>query len=1013
MGLKQDKAENMPTNTVLDFVKVEILYITIIQIARRSTMEKLEIGDVYEGFQLLEEKNIDEINSIGRLFYHNKSGARLFHLQNDDSNKVFSVSFRTPPSDSTGLPHILEHAVLCGSRKFPLKDPFIQLAKGSLNTYLNAMTFSDKTMYPVASQNNKDFLNLMDVYLDAVFYPGIYNGPETFMQEGWHYELNNPDDPIIIKGVVYNEMKGVFTSPEQILFRKIEESLFPDTAYRFESGGDPEVIPDLTYEQFLNFHKTYYHPSNSYMYLYGDGDLMEYLRFIDEEYLDKFSKIEVSSDIDIQTSFEQCKEVAEVYSVSIDEGVSDKTFISKNYVVGGSENAEMVLAFTILNYILLGTPAAPLKKALIEAGIARDVFGSFNSSIRQPVFSIVIKNSNRESKEVFLKVIEDTLTELVEKGIDKKIIEAAINIHEFKLREADYGQKPKGLVYNIQCMDSWLYNKEPWIHLEYEESLNNIKTALDTNYFETLIEEYILNNFHSSLIILEPERGLVNKKQREEDRTLKEYKTQLSEGEITELIKSNQKLEKYQSRPETEEELLSIPLLDREDIRKEIEEIQLNETINQGVKVLHHPDFTNKIAYVNLFFDTTSVPQELIPYITLLISLLGSINTRNYGYEELSNLININTGGISAGINTYSLRYSDELYLPKLVIQSSALTKNLTQLFNLLIELVNRTEFDDISRIREVIEESQSRLEMTIFDRGHVIAGIRVSSYFSPLGKYIEKTGGISYYMFISDLVKKFAEKQEEISENLKKVSELIFNKNNILISVTSEDKDFELVDKEISLLIEALPDNKLEDCKYSFEFDSKNEGLLTASKVQYVSKGNNFKKLGYEYSGHMQVLRTIIGLDYLWDRVRIAGGAYGSLVKFSKNGNFLFSSYRDPNLSETLQVYNDMYNYVKDFNADEREMRKYIIGTISNMDAPLSPPMKGDKALTQYIRGITSDELQEERTQVLNTTAEDIRGYGKLLEEAMKGNYLCVLGNEDKIQNNKDQFEGFVRVFQ
>ncbi len=974
---------------------------------------EFEIYNTYNGFQLLEEKKINEINSTGRLFYHNKSGARLFHLQNDDSNKVFSISFRTPPSDDTGLPHILEHSVLCGSRKFPLRDPFVELAKGSLNTYLNAMTFSDKTMYPVASQNDKDFINLMDVYLDAVLYPNIYKGPETFMQEGWHHELNDPEDPIIIKGVVYNEMKGVFTSPEQVLFRKIEESLFPDTVYRFESGGDPEAIPNLTYEQFLDFHKTYYHPSNSYIYLYGDGNLAEHLKFIDEKYLNEFDKKEIDSDIGIQTQFDKRREITETYSISADEGLEDKTFISQNYVVGRSEDAEMVLAFTILNYILLGPPAAPLKKALIEAGIAKDVFGSFNSSIRQPTFSIVIKNSNREDKELFLKVIEDTLTDLVKKGIDKKIIEAAINIHEFKLREADFGHQPKGLVYNIQCMNSWLYDKKPWFHLEYEKSLDRIKSALKTNYFEALIRRYVLNNPHSSLIILEPERGLASKRQKEEEKMLGEYKKQLNENEIQQLIDTNQKLEQHQSRGDTEEELLSIPLLDIEDIEKEIEHIELNETIIKDVKVLHHPTFTNEIAYINLLFDTTSVPQHLIPYVALLTSLLGKISTKNYTYDKLSNLIDINTGGICSRIGTYSLQQGYDKFLPKFAVRSSALVKNLKQLFNLLGELVNNTEFNEVNRIKEVIEESQSRLEMVIFDKGHVIAGTRVNSYFSSIGKYIEETSGISYYMFISDLAKNFTEKQEDILENLKKVFELIFNKNNVLVGVTSENKDFESIRERIDSFVESLSNDKLEKRDYSFDLAPKNEGLLTSGKVQYVAKGNNFRKLGYEYSGHMQVLSTIVGLDYLWNRVRVVGGAYGSLVRLNRNGNLLFSSYRDPNLSETLQVYDDMHSYIENFDANEREMRKYIIGTISSMDAPLSPSMRGEKAVNQYISGITPDELQKERTQVLNTTPEDIRQYAGLLGEAMQENYLCVLGNEDKIQHNKEQFGNLVKVFQ
>ena len=975
-------------------------------------MKNLNKGNIYHGFELLEEKKIDEVNSIGRLFHHIKSGAKLLHLENEDSNKVFSISFRTPPMDNTGLPHILEHAVLCGSEKFPLKDPFIELAKGSLNTYLNAMTFSDKTMYPIASQNDKDFINLMDVYLDAVLNPNIYNGPESFMQEGWHYELNNPDETLSIKGVVYNEMKGAFSSPEQILFGKIEESLFPDTIYRFESGGDPEAIPELTYEQFLNFHKTYYHPSNSYIYLYGNGDVIEYLRFMDEEYLNKFDKIQVNSSISIQKPFNQPKEIEEVYSISVDEEEEDKTFISQNYVVGQSKDPENVLAFTILNYLLLSSPAAPLKKALIEANVGKDVFGSFDNSIMQPTFSIIVKNTNVESKELFLKTVKDTLENLVANGIDKKQIEAAINIHEFKLREADYGNRPKGLVYNIKAMNTWLYDEEPWGQLEYENSLKNIKSALETNYFERLIQDEILNNTHSSLLILKPQKGLANEKELKEKRRLSEYKEQLSQDRINEIIKQNEKLEKYQNKVETDETLLSIPLLNREDIKKDVEEIPLINLIEKDVSILHHPDNTNGITYINLFFDTKSVPQELIPYTVLLSSLLGKVRTEKYNYEELSNLININTGGIYSKIETYAFKHSHKEYLPKFIIRGSALSSNINKLFDLLKELITETKLDEVNRIKELISESKSRLEMNIFDQGHVMAARRVSSYFSPVGKYMEITHGIEYYTFVSDLASKFNEDKEVVLENLLSVFKLIFNKNNLLISVTADKNDFETIREDLVSLIEELPNDKLEEHTYSFELAPKNEGLLTPGNVQYVAKGYNFKDLGYEYSGNMQVLKTIVGLDYLWNKVRVAGGAYGALANFSKNGNLVFSSYRDPNLKETLNVYDNMFKYIKDLNIDEREMRKYIIGTISNMDTPLSPFMKGDRATTHYISGVTLEERQSERNQVLSTTVDDIRKYSDLLNEAMKESYLCVLGNEDKIKENEKQFNSCIKVF-
>lgn len=975
-------------------------------------MNKLNIGEIYHGFELLEEKDIKDINCVGRLFVHNKSGARLFHLENDDTNKVFSISFRTPPSDSTGLPHILEHSVLCGSKKFPLKDPFIELAKGSLNTYLNAMTFSDKTMYPIASQNEKDFMNLMNVYLDAVFYPNIYNGPETFMQEGWHYEIKNHNEPLSIKGVVYNEMKGAFSSPDQVFFRKIEESLFPDTVYRFDSGGDPDVIPELSYSEFIDFHKKYYHPSNSYIFIYGDGNLMERLEFIDKEYLNKFESTHIESSIQKQTPFNKCKEIVKHYPISEDESNEDKTFISMNYVVGSSTDSEKVLAFTILNYLLLDSPAAPLKKALIDANIGKDVFGSYDSSILQPTFSIIVKNSNEESKDKFISVVNETLNTLINDGINKEAIEAAINIHEFKIREADYGHRPKGLVYNIKGMNSWLYDEAPWHQLEYEKSIENIKTALHSNYFEDIIKEDILSNTHSSLLILKPSKELASKKEQEELERLEKYRKTLSEKEITELIKAKQNLEQYQSKQDSEEDLLSIPLLNLEDINKDVEKIVLNEINQNGIQILHHPDFTNEIAYITLLFDTKSVPQSLIPYTVLLSSILSNIRTENYSYEQLSNLININTGGIYSKIETYSLNYSDQQFSPKLTVKASALINNLPKLFKILSELLNNTKFDEINRIKEIIAETKSRLEMNIFDQGHIMAAKRVGSYFSPIGKYIEDTSGISYYQFITSLDKRFENDKEEIIGNLKEVFNLIFNSNNALVSFTSEEKDAKDIKTEIVSLIGTLPNSKQERFEYNFDLQPSNEGLLTSGKVQYVAKGYNFKNLGYKYSGNMQVLRTIISLDYLWNKVRIEGGAYGSLANFAKNGNLLLSSYRDPNLAKTIDVYNNIHNYIQNLNIDSREMRKYIIGTISDMDTPLSPSMKGDRATTHYITGVTREDLQREREEILGASISELKQYSALFSEAMEKNYLCVLGNENKIKDNNSKFNNLIRIF-
>ena len=974
---------------------------------------KFTIGSTYHGFKLIEEKKIEELNSVTRLFEHEKSGARLMHLENDDDNKVFSIGFRTPPKSSNGLPHILEHSVLCGSRKFPTKEPFVELIKGSLNTFLNAMTFSDKTIYPLASKNEKDFFNLMDVYLDAVFYPNIYSQPEILMQEGWHYELENKEDKLTYKGVVYNEMKGAFSSPEGCLMRKVQESLFPDTSYGVESGGDPEFIPDLTQEEFIEFHKKYYHPSNSYIFLYGDGDVDKQLQFISEEYLNDFDKIAVESAIKLQKPFSSMQEVKIEYPISSDDDDKDKTFLSMNFVSGDNiSQPELHLAFEILEYLLLESAAAPLKKALVEAELGKDVFGSFDNSILQPVFSIVVKNSNESEKERFKEVVFTTLKNLVKEGLDKKLIEACINITEFKLREADLGGFPKGLFYYITSMDSWLYDKDPTMHLEYENYLTKIKAALTTNYFEKLIEQYLINNTHSSMVILNGKKGLAEEKSRIVEEKLAKHKESLSESEIDEIIKETKALKERQMTPDSKEVLETIPLLELSDIETTVEHLPLKEKDLEGVKVLSHNIFTNKIAYINILFDAKKVDMQLLPYVTLLSTILGRVSTQNTNYSDLSNEINIHTGGIHFTTEVYGDNANFEKYSPKLVVKTKALVPKLPKLFDIMAEIINTTKFDEKKRLKELIQQLKSRQEMKIVDRGHIAAAGRLTSYFSQASAYLEKTTGISFYKFIDEIERDFDNKAEEIIENLNKVSKLIFNKNNLMISVTGEEDIYTAFATELPKLISILGEEKLPDATYNFELNKNNEGLLTSSDVQYVAKGYNFIKQGYSYSGKMLVLKTIASLDYLWNRVRVQGGAYGGFANLARSGNIVFVSYRDPNLQETLTAYDGICDYIGSFEASEREMTKYIIGTISELDSPLTPSMKGERATAHYIRGISEEQRQKEREEVLSTKPEDIKSFKALLIDITKENYYCVLGNETKLKNNKDIFANLVNVF-
>lgn len=972
-----------------------------------------ELNKTYYGFKLIEERDINEINSKQRLFEHEKTGARLCNLQNDDDNKVFSIGFRTPPENSTGIPHILEHSVLCGSRKFPTKEPFVDLLKGSLNTFLNAMTYPDKTIYPVASRNEKDFYNLMDVYLDAVFYPNIYKTPEIFMQEGWHYELDSKDDELTYKGVVYNEMKGAFSSPEDILFRKIQESLFPNTPYSMESGGDPEVIPQLSLEKFQAFHKKYYHPSNSYIFLYGNGDILEELKFIEDNYLKDFDRINIDSSIPLQKPFKEMKELKVDYPISDDEKEKDNTFLNLNFVVGKSINPELYMAFEIIEHLLLETPAAPLKKALIEAGIGKDVLGRFDNGILQPVFSIVVKNSNEEVKEQFQKIVFNTLNELVKDGIDKKLIEASINIVEFKLREADFHGFPKGLLYYIKSMESWLYDENPAIHLQYGATLDKIKEALTTNYFEKLIEEYLLNNNHKSLLIVKPKKGLSEEKAKEVRNELDEYRAKLSEDDVNKIIEDTKKLKLRQVTPDSPEDQEKIPMVSIEDINPNAEKLPINEVEEGGIKILTHPMFTNKIGYVNLLFDSTAVEQEKLPYIGLLAGVIGKVSTNKLSYGDLSNEINIHTGGVDYSVDAYTEKDSDDKYYPKFVIKSRVLTDKMPKLFEILGEIIGHTKFDDKKRLKEIIREMKSRLEMTIFNRGHIVAGNHLLSYFSPLGKYNEILKGLDFYKFIAGLEKDLDGKAEEISSNLMKVSNAIFNKENLIISYTAAEEDYDKLKVNLNILTAEIGDEKLPKYEYKFELSPENEGLLTQAKVQYVAKGYNYRKLGYEYSGVLRVLSTIAGLEYLWNKVRVQGGAYGAFGRFDRNGNVFCASYRDPNIKETLEAYNGLENYIRNFEANEREMKKYIIGTISEMDAPLTPSMKGERATGYYLSHLTFEEVQAERDEVLKTSPENIRKYADLIGAAMKKNYLCTLGNEGKIKQNKDIFNKLVNVFE
>ncbi len=970
----------------------------------------MEIGKVYYGFKLEDEYEVKEIQSIARTFTHEKSGAKLLHLENEDDNKVFSIGFRTPPTNSTGVPHIIEHCVLSGSRKYRTKEPFMDMVKGSLQTFINAITFSDKTVYPIASRNEKDFFNLMDVYLDAVFYPRIYEEPKIFMQEGWHYELFDKNDPVIYKGVVYNEMQGAYSSPERILGDEIDKSLYPDTCYRFSSGGKPEKIPELSYEEFLDFHKKHYHPSNSYIYLYGNGDIEKQLKFIDEEYLSNFEKAEIDSEILIQLPFKERQETIAYYPILKDDSDENRSYLSLNFALGEIIDPELYLMTSILGILLIDMEGAPLKKALIDAEIGEDIFSMSTGGI-QPGFSIIAKNSSMDKKEKFESTVFNTLEKLVKEGIDRKLIEATINIVEFNLREA-MKFPTKGLIYNMQALDSWLYDDSPTTHLKYNATIEKLKNNMDTNYFEKFIEERLINNPHSSLVIINPKKGLGDSEIKEMELELEEYKNSLTEGEVEKLIKENDELKEMQLSDDTEEAKSTIPRLSISDVDRKVEEIPQEIIKKDNYTILFHNIFTSKISYLDFYFDTSMVEEELIPYISLLSNLLGKLDTENKPYEELAKDIYVNTGGISLDASAYSKKDDNKIYYPKFYVNGTAIgEKNTITMLKLINEIITETKIEDKKRIKEILQQMKSRMEMSTFDIGHSLAAGRVSSYFSPSAQYAEKLKGLEYYWFITEILKDFDKNSDAILENLNKVYRQIFNINNLIISFTGDKEDFAIIENNLNIIMENLNTEGFKPQEYSFTNDNLNEGILSSANVQYVSKGYNFKDLGYEYNGKMDVLSTILSRDYLHNRIRAQGGAYGAGISFGRSGAMSTFSYRDPNLNETLEVYDNMANYIENLNLSDEDLTTYIIGTISKLDPAITPQGKGSIAASRYISGLTQEEVQKTKDEVLDTKLEDLKAFAPLLKDTMEKDYLCVLGNENRLKQNEGAFKKLVKL--
>lgn len=971
----------------------------------------MTIHDLAE-YEILDEHRVEDVQSDGFILRHKKSGARIAILSNNDDNKVFYIGFKTPPEDETGVPHIIEHTTLCGSKKFPVKDPFIELAKGSLNTFLNAMTYPDKTVYPVASCNDQDFKNLMDVYLDAVFNPNITKYEEIFKQEGWHYELTGKDDELKINGVVYNEMKGAYSSPDEVLSSQIYRSLFPDNTYSKDSGGNPEYIPKLTYEAYLNFYHKYYHPSNSYIYLYGDMDVVERLEWLDKEYLSLYDYKKVNSEINKQPAFDEIKNVETQYSITMDDSQENKTYLSYNRVVGDSLDEMLYQAFDVLDYALVSSPGAPVKQALIDAGIGDDVYGSYDAGILQPVFSFVAKNANASQADEFESIIENTLKEVVKTGINKEALLAGINSSEFKFREADFGQFPKGLLFGLNCLDSWLFDDmKPFIHLECLGTFAKLRKAVDTDYFEKLIQEYLLDNTHGSSVTVKPKRGLGNEREEALAKELSDYKASLSDEEIKKLIEDTEHLKKYQEEPSSDEDLRKLPMLTRADMKKNAMPFSNIEDELLDVKVVRHDIESNGIDYISFLFDAGDFAQSELGYLGFFTNALGLVSTERYSYTDLANATNIYTGGISTGTASHPDIKDRNNFVFKFEVKLKVLEKNLDKALELMEQMLLSSDFTDTKRQGELVAQIKARLQANLSSSGHLVAAMRSMSSFSRYALYQDELKGIAFYRSICRIEKELSESPKSVSDKLAAIAKKLFARNRMLISFTGNNEAYCNAKPSLEKVIAGFDKMSAVGNQAEVHFNTAKEAFIDASQIQYVAKTGDFICEGYEYTGALRLLRIILSYDYLWINVRVKGGAYGCMNTFLRSGESYFVSYRDPNLSDTLDVYDRIPEYIKSFSPDERDMTKYIIGTFSALDTPMNPEAKGSRSLSAYLEGITYEQIQKERNEILNAQPEDIRRLADLVEAVLKKDSICVIGNENMIKESAGLFENVEKL--
>ncbi len=966
---------------------------------------------VIHGFLKEWEREVPELRTKALLFRHVRTGSELLSLVNDDENKVFGITFRTPPSDSTGVAHILEHSVLCGSRKYPVKEPFVELLKGSLKTFLNAMTYPDKTCYPVASQNVRDFYNLVDVYLDAVFYPRLT--PFVFQQEGWHYEMDRPDNPLTFKGVVFNEMKGARSSPDNLLAEYSQQSLFPDTPYGLDSGGDPSQIPDLTFERFKAFHETYYHPSNARIYFYGDDDPEERLRMMDG-YLKEFDPMNVDSAVPLQQPLKEPKTLIKPFAAGRSGGEDPKGMVTLNWLLDEASRAEVNLASHMLEYILLGMPGSPLRKALIDSSYGEDLAGEgLGSDLRQMYFSTGLKGINPENADKVQTLIFETLAGLVKQGIHPHTIEAAVNTIEFVLRENNSGSYPRGLLIMLRSLTTWLYGEDPLSLVAFEEPLKCVKEKISgrKHFFEEMIDSSMIRNAHRSVVLLKPDSDLAGKLEAAEQERLDRAKAAMDAHEINRVIANTERLRQMQEAPDPPEALAVIPTLKLSDLSRENKVIPLAASTEKGAEIIYHDLFTSGIVYLDAGFDIHTLPQEYLSYLPLFSRALLEMGTEDEDYVTLTQRISRKTGGIRPIFHTSMVKDAASS-TAWLFLRGKAMMEQAGALMEILRDVFLKVRLDNRERFRQMVLEAKARQEESLVPSGHQFVGLRIRSHFDEADWAAEQMGGISYLFFLRDLAKAVEERWPSVLADLEKMKRILINRNAMLLNVTLDQAAWVRFRTQVGEFLDALPARPAEKQEWGMGLAADHEGMMIPAQVNYVGKGVNLYDEGYRFHGSAHVISRHLRNAWLWEKVRVQGGAYGAFSAFDRfTGVLTFVSYRDPNLEKTLDIFDASARFLKNIDLSGDELAKAIIGTIGDIDQYHLPDAKGFISLVRYLSGENDAERQKMREEVLDTAVSDFRSFGEILERAMSEGLVKVLGSESSVQRASAQRPGWMKV--